>query len=417
VKISKIAETRLRKYAGSHRGFRLFARWSLCNYRKFRYERNGRGIKMQEKAVFFLAFKGKSYSCSPKAIYEYMLNAPEYKDYKLIWGFIRPEDHKYLLNNRNTYIVKADSKEMDICLHEAKYWITNYRFEDHIVPTEEQVYVQCWHGTPLKKLGYDLKHSDNAMNSSSEIWSKYKVDAARFKYIISPSAFASEKFRSAWNLKEAGKTKAVLEVGYPRNDMLMNCTEEERQQIIKRLSIDARGRKVILYAPTWRDNQYDPSSAGYTYDLKLDLEKMRDMLSDDYVMIFRMHYLIANSIDYDKYKGFIYDFSDYDDINHLYLASDMLITDYSSVFFDYANLKRPMLFYMYDLEEYRDDIRGFYFDIDELPGEIITDENRLIEAIKEGGTEYDDKYRKFNSKYNYLDDGNAAKRAAEAIFT
>ncbi len=180
---------------------------------------------------------------------------------------------------------------------------------------------------------------------------------------------------------------------------------------------DIGNKKIILYAPTWRDNQY-VAGLGYTYDMHLDLDRLQRELGEDYILLCRLHYLVANSIDFEKYEGFIYDVSKYDDINELYIISDLLITDYSSVFFDYANLKKPILFYMYDLEEYRDDIRGFYIDINELPGEIITEEDRLIEAVKEveDGFVPDEKYMAFNSRYNYLDDGNAAKRTARKIF-
>ena len=105
------------------------------------------------------------------------------------------------------------------------------------------------------------------------------------------------------------------------------------------------------------------------------------------------------------------------DINHLYVISDLLVTDYSSVFFDYANLKRPEIFYMYDLEAYGNEIRGFYIDLDELPGPIVQTEDELIKAIKNAETDrsYDEKYKAFCDKFNYLDDGKAAQRVTEAI--
>ena len=140
-------------------------------------------------------------------------------------------------------------------------------------------------------------------------------------------------------------------------------------------------------------------------------------MSDEYIILFRAHWLVAQSFNFDKYKDFIIDVSNYDDINHLYVISDMLITDYSSVFFDYANLKRPIVFYMYDLEEYRDNIRGFYLKLDELPGHIVKKEDELIKEINELFTNftYNDEYKKFNEKFNYLDDGNASRRVINKI--
>src|SRR5699024_6768720 len=130
-------------------------------------------------------------------------------------------------------------------------------------------------------------------------------------------------------------------------------------------------KKIILYAPTWRDDDFY-SRGNYKFELKLDLEKMQRRLGEEYVVVLRMHYLISSQLDISNFTEFAYDFSDYEDVAELYLVSDILITDYSSVFFDYANLKRPILFFAYDLEKYRDQLRGFYIDIEkELPGPLV----------------------------------------------
>lgn len=372
------------------------------------------GIKTNEKTVIFFAFKGKSYACSPKAIYEYMLTDEKYKDFEYIWAFKNLDKHSYLKENKNTKIVKYGGKEYYRCLAKAKYWIFNYRVDDHIYPKKDQVYVQCWHGTPLKKLGYDLKNTQNAMNSESEIHNKYRIDAKKFKYLLSPSKFASDKFKSAWNLKEVNKENVIIEKGYPRNDFLYNFKQEDIEKIKSDLNLPS-GKKIILYAPTWRDDQHQ-SDIGYTYKTEVDFDLLKDKLQEEYIILFRAHYLVANSFDFEKYKGFVYNVSDVDDINYLYVISDLLITDYSSVFFDYANLKRPMIFHMYDFEKYKDELRGFYMDISELPGSITKTEIELIEEIKKTENfRYDEKYKKFNEKYNYLDDGQAAKRVVEEI--
>lgn len=217
--------------------------------------------KIDDKLVYFITFSGRGYSDSPKAMYEYMLNAPEYKDYKFVWCFQEPEKYKHLANDR-TAIVKFRTKADNKALRLAKYWISNYRMLNHQYPRKGQVYVQCWHGTPLKRLGYDIEASDNSMNSLKEIKDKYRTDAAKFTYLLSPSPFATEKFATAWNLVETGQADKIIEEGYPRNDRLINFKPEEREEIRKSLGVD--DKKVILYAPTWRDNQHT-SGEGYTY--------------------------------------------------------------------------------------------------------------------------------------------------------
>lgn len=374
------------------------------------------GIKVDEKTIIFACFNGKSYSCSPKAIYKYMLSSEKYKDYKYIWAFRNPENYKELENNRNTKLVKIHSKKYKKYLAKAKYWIFNYKIPDYIYPKKNQIFVQCWHGTPLKRLGCDLEHFDNVLNTMKGIKKRYKIEASKFSYFISPSKFASEKFISAWNLKETGKENIILEEGYPRNDFLFNYTKNDEENIKKKLGIEKDNRKIILYAPTYRSDQHE-TGVGYTYKEELDFTRLQKKIGDKYIILFRPHYFIANSFDFEKYKGFVYNVSNIDDINELYIISDMLITDYSSVFFDYANLKRPIIFYMYDLDHYRDDSNGFYIDLNELPGKIVKTQEELEDEINNINInfKYDEKYRKFNEKYNYLDDGNASKRVVEKL--
>lgn len=367
---------------------------------------------VDEKKVFFITFSGRGYSDSPKAMYEYMMKAPEYADYKFVWSFREPERFEFLINDR-TEVVQYRSKAENKALRTSKYWISNYRMLDYQHPKKNQVYVQCWHGTPLKRLGYDLSASDNAMNSMQEIRQKYRTDAAKFSYLVSPSPFTTKVFATAWNLVETGQTDKIIEEGYPRNDRLINATPEEVKKLRQNLGVD--DKKVILYAPTWRDNQHT-SGTGYTYKTEVDFDKLRDELGEDYVILFRAHYLVANSFDFDKYKGFVVDVSSYSDINELYLAADILITDYSSVFFDYSNLGKPIIFYMYDLEQYAGELRGFYISLDELPGPIVRDEDHLLAEIHAcDGWSPDDKYQSFCAKYNPKDDGNASARTLAAI--
>ena len=147
---------------------------------------------------------------------------------------------------------------------------------------------------------------------------------------------------------------------------------------------------------------------------------MREELGDQYAVILRTHYYIADKIDTTGLEGFVFNESSYDDISELYLISDILITDYSSVFFDFANLKRPMLFYTYDLEKYRDMLRGFYLDIEtEVPGPLLFTTDEVIDAIKniDSITEkYADKYVEFYDRFCHIDDGHSSERICELVF-
>ena len=395
---------------------RKLARKVYFIYKNTVYKLSTSRVKIDEKLIILACFNGKSYCDSPKALYKYMLSDSNYSEYKYVWAFENVDKHKFLEDNKNTKVINIKSKEFIKTLGKAKYWIFNYKIKDYIFPKKDQVFLQCWHGTPLKRLGCDLEHFDNAMNSISEIRKRYHLEASKFSYFISPSKFASEKFISTWDLKKINKENIMLEKGYPRNDFLINYTDEDLHRIKENLNLLNTNKKIILYAPTYRDNQHS-TEIGYTYKTEVDFNKLREELKNNYIILFRAHWLVAEKFNFEEYKDFIINVSDYDDINELYVISDILITDYSSVFFDYANLRRPIIFYMYDLEEYRDKMRGFYLNLGELPGSIIKEEEGLIKEIKNitNNFKYDEKYKKFNERFNYLDDGKASKRIIKEI--
>jgi CDP-glycerol glycerophosphotransferase len=369
--------------------------------------------KVDDRIIFFEAFGGRNYTCSPKAIYEKMLTMKQFKDYQFIWAFINPDSHEVKPDKR-LKIIKSKSREYYRYCAKAKYWIVNSIISESIIKKKKQIYVQCWHGTPLKKLRYDIEVEGGILNSIDEIRKRNDIDVKRYDYFISPSAYCTEKFTSAFNLKELNKENIIVEEGYPRNDSLFNIDSDTILKIKKKFGIDI-DKKVLLYVPTFRDNQHE-SGVGYTYDLELDFKTLRKKIGNDYIVLFRAHYFIANKIDFDECKDFVINVSDYDDINDLYLISDILITDYSSVCFDYANLKRPMIFYMYDLDLYQEILRGFYLDLEELPGPIVRSENELIAAIKNSTNVDEEVITRFNKKFNYLEDGQAAKRVVEEVF-
>ena len=405
---------KLKQLTKKNPALRRMVRKIIFFLRRVRYKLRGIGSGVDEKLFLFSSFEGHNFADSPKALYEYLLNNEACSDYHFIWCFENPKKYAFLEENKNTIVVKQNSKECEKYYNKAKYWILNHRVAVHRYPKKNQIFVQCWHGTPLKKLGFDIEGSENAINSKKELCEKYETDAKKYSFMLSPSPFASEKFISSFNLKALNKESCILEEGYPRNDYLYNYNEECIEQIKESLKIP-KDKKVILYAPTWRDNQHQ-TGVGYTYKIEVDFDLLKKELGEEYIILFRAHYFVTNSFDFEKYKGFVYNVSEIDDINELYIISDILITDYSSVFFDFANLKRPIIFFMYDIEQYQNEVRGFYINLDELPGAIVSNEDELIEEIKKAESfEYNQKYRLFNQKFNLLDDGKASKRVIQKI--
>jgi CDP-glycerol glycerophosphotransferase len=231
--------------------------------------------------------------------------------------------------------------------------------------------------------------------------------------MISPNRYTSKIYRSAFAYEGE-----IIESGYPRNDILYNADAKKINQIKTDLKLPS-DKKIILYAPTWRDDEYyDTASVKFT--LKLDLDRLKREFGDEYIVILRLHYFIADNIDLKGLKDFVYDLSKHEDIAELYLISDILITDYSSVFFDYANLKRPILFYTYDIEKYENVLRGFYIDINrEVPGPLLMTNDEVVDAIRnidKINDEYADRYEEFYNRFCGIEDGNASKRVYEEIW-
>lgn len=375
------------------------------------YRMTYRFIPTNKKTVLFIAFHGRGYTDNPRSIYEYMIQQERFKDYHFIWAI---KNHKQKnIDIPGAHIIEYFSIPYFFYLARSHYWVVNCKLPMYVLKKKNQVYLQTWHGTPLKKLAYDIEVPEgttfyrSGMNKEM-MHETYRQDVEKYNYMISPSAFTTEVFQSAFRINK----ERLIETGYPRNDLLSCYSQEDVLKTKKALGIPL-DKKVLLYAPTWRDNSY--VTKGYTFKLEVHFEKWQKALQDDYVVIFKPHYLIVNDFDIDQFKDFVYFVPPEEDIRNLYIISDALITDYSSVFFDYAILNRPIYFYMYDLESYRDELRGFYLDIyQDLPGKIIEDENDLLEEMKKP-FDYE-KLALFNQRFNNHEDGFASQRVVDIIF-
>ena len=370
--------------------------------------------------VVFEAFKGKQYTCSPKALFEEMVQNPAYAGYRLVWSFSGAVIKKYefLKEYRNVTLVKKGTEKYYEVMATAKYRVTNSTNPKTIPVRKGQIYIQTWHGTPLKRLGCDIVLEGNGSQSVKEIHKMYREEADQFSYLLSPSAYTSEKLASAYALTEEEKKNKLIELGYPRNVFLFKYTEEDVARIKASLRLPT-DKKIILYAPTFRDKTYEYGK-GFEYQVALDMERLQKKFGDTAVVLLRAHYFANMEFDAEKFRGFLYDVSDYGDINHLYVISDLLMTDYSSVMFDYSILRRPMIFFMYDIEEYRGQLRDFYIEPDILPGPIVTTQDEVEVELEKALTEIfvcDERYEAFCQKFTYLDDADAAKRVLEAIIT
>ncbi|ATO27402.1 CDP-glycerol--glycerophosphate glycerophosphotransferase [Bacillus atrophaeus] len=367
-------------------------------------------LPVKQKLVMFESFAGKQYSCNPRAIYEYMKK--EMPEYQLCWSV--NSAYTQTFEEKGIPYIERFSLKWLFAMARAEYWVVNSRMPLWIPKPEHTTYVQTWHGTPLKRLAVDMDEVHMPGTNTEKYKRNFTTEASKWDYLISPNAYSTEIFARAFQFN-----KTMIESGYPRNDFLQTDNSAAVIKALKEKMKLPQDKKVIIYAPTWRDDQFYKKGK-YKFDLDLDLHQLREAIGEDYVIILRMHYLVAENFDLGPYEGFAYDFSNYEDIRELYMVSDLLITDYSSVFFDYANLKRPMLFYVPDIETYRDKLRGFYFDFEkEAPGPLVKETGDVVKWVKETESEaytLPQSFGPFYEKFCYLETGESSEKVVDVVF-
>lgn len=363
---------------------------------------------VNRKRIVWESGAGKSYAGNPRAIYEYMVSHGMDRKLKCVWFY---ENEPYDIPGRCRQVPRKRFFYL-YYMATAGVWVFDSRQPQFLKRRKNTVYIQTWHGTPLKKLALDMEDVFMSGENGIDDYKKNFVDNVRtWDYLISQNPYSTGIFRRAFDFRGE-----MLEIGYPRNDVLIHGnTKENIKRLKERLGLPT-DKKILLYAPTWRDDEYSGAEA-YCFRPALSFEQMQKELSREYVMIVKYHYLIMDSVDWTPYDGFVYTFDQTRDIAELFLVSDGLITDYSSVMFDYAILKRPMYFFAYDLEKYRDELRGFYFDYqEEVPGPVsYTTKGLLADIRRQPEQDYRERYQKFCEKYNKRDDGNACRKVCRLI--
>ncbi|TDO43345.1 CDP-glycerol glycerophosphotransferase [Kribbella sp. VKM Ac-2527] len=359
---------------------------------------------MSGDTVVFESWRGK-YSDSPRAVSERLGEVrPELRRIWVVSGpeVELPDDVERVVRNTPAYFLRIAS---------ARYFLSNDMMPRYPLKTSRTTYVQLWHGTPLKRIGFDVP---DAQYVGADVYAhRLAKDVCRWDHLVSPNHFSTDKFRQAFRY-----TGSVLEIGYPRNDVLSGPTAAElRDKVRADLGLGPSVR-AVLYTPTWRDDALTGSAQ--PNPLAANAEEVLGGLPDDTVLLFRFHHLVAASSPVPRHPR-ILDVSDHPDIQALYLAADVMITDYSSTMFDFAVTGRPMVFYTYDLAGYRDQLRGFYFDLEqEAPGPLVTTSAELTDVLRDDDvlrSQHAAAYDAFRQKYCHLDDGHATDRLIEKVFS
>jgi CDP-glycerol glycerophosphotransferase len=359
--------------------------------------------KPLREAVLYDVFEGKSYSDSPRAIHEELLRRGIELEH--LWVV---RDDRMIVPPTASKVVHSSPEWYD-ALARARYVVGNTHLAPWIQRREGQVVVQTWHGTPLKKIGFDF---DNPWFSDTGYLDDLEREAKQWNLLISPNSFSTPIIKRAFRYDGE-----ILETGYPRNDVLLADDSGKRAEQVRRTLGLPEGKKVVLYAPTWREDRVR-HQGGHQLNLQLDLEQARKVLGDDHVLLVRPHAHVVEPVE-GTGDGFVWDVGSYPDIQDLYLIADVLVTDYSSVMFDYAITGRPIIFFTYDLEHYRDQLRGFYFDFEATaPGPLVGTSEELIAALRDLDpitAEYAPAYAAFRETFCDLDDGTASVKVVDRM--
>jgi len=352
---------------------------------------------VQRNKIFIQNFNGKGYGDNPKYIVEEILRRR--LDYILVWA-VRPKfsyDFPQAVKTVPYKSIRAIYEEVT-----AKVWIDNCRKQLYVKKRKEQYYIQTWHGiVNLKKVEKDAERQLSAYYVKQA-----KYDSTLINLFVSDSKFTSQLYRSSfWYNGE------ILECGSPRGDILINYNQNIKDKVKKYFNI-GDNTKVILYAPTFRDNF---SVDVYNLNHELILNSMREQTKGHWVFLIRMHPNISEKSNIFTYNDKIVNASNYSDMQELLLASDMLITDYSDCMYECALMNKPVFLYISDYKQYKEE-RDFYFDLFSLPFPCAMNSSELLEKMLSFDIKlYLNSLAEFFQKVGILKDGTASEKVVDRI--
>lgn len=355
---------------------------------------------VEERKILFISSSGKGYMCNGKYITEELLRQGQ--DVDMVWA----------VNNMGCKVpdgvrkVKKDSCEYYHEVATARVWIDNERKDIQIKKRDGQYYIQTWHGSgPLKKVEKDVEDK-----LSPEYVRIAKHDGEMIDLFLSSTSANSYMYRNSFY-----SNGEILECGSPRNDVMFQNPPVDRNKVLHSLGIEDRKAKIVLYAPTFRSTR-EESAETYDLDAERVISELNKKFQGEFIMLLRFHCWDVSEFDRIKklYVGCI-NMTGYEDTQELLAISDVLITDYSSIMWDFSLKRAPVFLYQNDAQQYMDG-RGFYCHPDEWPYPRAYDMDGLCKAISEfKQAEYTEKVDAFLKRWSSFDDGFASKRAAARI--
>ena len=349
--------------------------------------------------IVWNSFHGR-FSDNPRAMWERLRDRPGFEH---VW--LAHEAHRHTFPE-GTDLVDVDSPGAATVLEAADLVVANTHTEVEWSKRAGTTYLQTWHGTPLKRIHRDVLWAPEGRLD------RLDKDIERWDLLLSPNAASTPLLRQAFQYDGD-----VLESGYPRNDLLTSARASQVRERVRRELGVADDATVVLYTPTWRDQEAFAEGAP-PLPLLLDVAAFAEGLGEDHVLLVRAHNLVTGRSEVAQVPN-VLDVSLVPDVAELYCAADVLLTDYSSTMFDFVITGRPIVFFVPDLDHFRDAVRGFYFDLVPIaPGPLARSTEEVIEALRDlpsVQTAHADRYETFRSTYAHLEDGHATDRALSRL--
>ena len=364
------------------------------------YEKN----TIDNNIILVQSYAGDNFSGNPYYMLKELYNKKEYGKFNFFVGiksknFKKAKKFLCAQGLKNVKLVKINSRKYARILSKAKYLINNVAFPNYFIKKEGQVYINTWHGTPLKGLGKSIKDAPNESGN-------YTRNFLMTDYFIMPNNYTYEIMKRDYMINNLYKGEYIIS-GYPRNSVFYD--NKQRNKIRRKLKLE--GKKVIVYMPTWR-RAVNGKHEKQIETIESLLNSINEALSEDEILYVKLHNLVNDFIDlkkYDRVKMFPKEYETYEFLN----IADCLITDYSSVMYDFANTDKKIILYAYDEEEYMNG-RSVYSSIHEMPFNITRTEQEVINEIKDLST--NNSYREFKQKYCSGDSIDLCSRICEYIF-
>ncbi|WP_328669424.1 bifunctional glycosyltransferase/CDP-glycerol:glycerophosphate glycerophosphotransferase [Streptomyces sp. NBC_00328] len=358
--------------------------------------------------VVFESHLGRQYSDSPRAIYEEMRR--QGLEFEPVWAYSGSPDGF----PDDATLVRRWSLPYLRALAQAEFWVDNQSYPLKLTKRPGTTYIQTWHGSALKRMGFD---EAEWKLKSREAQAEQQKTLDRFDRFLIRSEHDVRTLARAFRLQE----RTLLRVGYPRNDALVRARQREtagdgreRSPLAAELGIP-EDRQILLYAPTFRRR----GNGQKRFELPFDVERFADTFGDRYVLLVRSHYL-NHVVLPPSVRGRVVDVTAHHDMTPLLALADGLITDYSSVMFDYALLDRPMFFFAYDYDAYVHEDRGTYFDLlERAPGPVVRTEDELhtvLGSLEEQSVKYAPRREQFLADFGEYDKGTAARSVVDQFF-